>query len=55
MIAGGVGTIDAELTHKILFPAGTPPDSAGGPGMRFGMAAARQSDGVGRTRHSSIL
>jgi phosphoribosylformylglycinamidine synthase len=24
MIAGGVGTIDAELTHKILFPAGTP-------------------------------
>jgi phosphoribosylformylglycinamidine (FGAM) synthase-like enzyme len=49
MIAGGVGTIDAELTHKILFPAGTLPDSARRPGQyRHGGSAA--TDGVGRTR-----
>jgi hypothetical protein len=42
MIAGGVGTIDAELTHKILFPAGTPPDPARRPGQyRHGGSAAR--------------
>ncbi|MEP6588840.1 MAG: phosphoribosylformylglycinamidine synthase, partial [Polaromonas sp.] len=40
MIAGGVGTIDAELTHKILFPAGTLLIQLGGPGMRIGMGGS---------------
>ncbi|MDO8775733.1 MAG: phosphoribosylformylglycinamidine synthase, partial [Burkholderiaceae bacterium] len=37
MIAGGLGTIDAGLTKKILFPAGTLLIQLGGPGMRIGM------------------
>jgi phosphoribosylformylglycinamidine synthase len=43
MIAGGVGTIDAELTHKILFPAGTLLIQIGGPGMRIGMGGSAAS------------
>ena len=43
MIAGGVGTIDAELTHKILFPAGTLLIQLGGPGMRIGMGGSAAS------------
>ncbi|MEK9952920.1 MAG: phosphoribosylformylglycinamidine synthase, partial [Curvibacter sp.] len=37
MIAGGVGAIDAQLTKKIEFPAGTLLIQLGGPGMRIGM------------------
>ena len=36
MIAGGLGAIDAGLTHKIQFPAGTLLVQLGGPGMRIG-------------------
>ncbi len=43
MIAGGVGTIDAELTHKILFAAGTLLIQIGGPGMRIGMGGSAAS------------
>ncbi|MFI5445808.1 phosphoribosylformylglycinamidine synthase [Polaromonas sp. UC242_47] len=43
MIAGGVGTIDAELTQKILFPAGTLLIQLGGPGMRIGMGGSAAS------------
>ncbi|MBC5764440.1 phosphoribosylformylglycinamidine synthase [Ramlibacter albus] len=43
MIAGGVGTIDARLTKKILFPAGTLLVQLGGPGMRIGMGGGAAS------------
>ncbi len=43
MIAGGVGTIDAELTKKIAFPAGTLLIQLGGPGMRIGMGGSAAS------------
>ena len=43
MIAGGLGTIDAGLTHKIRFPAGTLLLQLGGPGMRIGMGGSAAS------------
>ncbi|GAA4420754.1 phosphoribosylformylglycinamidine synthase [Acidovorax lacteus] len=43
MIAGGVGTIDAGQTHKVLFPAGTLLIQLGGPGMRIGMGGGAAS------------
>ncbi len=43
MIAGGLGVIDAELTHKILFPAGSLLIQLGGPGMRIGMGGSAAS------------
>ena len=43
MIAGGLGSIDAGLTHKILFPAGTLLVQLGGPGMRIGMGGGAAS------------
>ena len=43
MIAGGVGTIDAALTRKIEFPAGTLLIQLGGPGMRIGMGGSAAS------------
>ena len=49
MIAGGVGTIDARLSKKILFPPGTLLIQLGGPGMRIGMgggAASSMATGV---------
>ncbi len=49
MIAGGLGVIDAKLTHKIEFPAGTLLIQLGGPGMRIGMgggAASSMATGV---------
>jgi phosphoribosylformylglycinamidine synthase len=49
MIAGGVGSIDAKLTHKIPFPPGTLLVQLGGPGMRIGMgggAASSMASGV---------
>ena len=53
MIAGGVGTIDAQLTRKILFPAGTLLIQLGGPGMRIGMggsAASSMASGANAAR-----
>ena len=49
MIAGGLGSIDATLTHKIPFPPGTLLVQLGGPGMRIGMgggAASSMSSGA---------
>ncbi len=43
MIAGGLGVIDAGLTHKILFPAGCLLIALGGPGMRIGMGGSAAS------------
>jgi phosphoribosylformylglycinamidine synthase len=43
MIAGGLGFIDAGLTHKIPFPAGTLLVQLGGPGMRIGMGGGAAS------------
>jgi phosphoribosylformylglycinamidine synthase len=43
MIAGGIGTIDADLTHKMEFPAGSLLIQLGGPGMRIGMGGSAAS------------
>ncbi len=43
MIAGGLGFIDAGLTHKIPFPPGTLLVQLGGPGMRIGMGGSAAS------------
>jgi phosphoribosylformylglycinamidine synthase len=43
MIAGGLGAIDATLTHKREFPAGTLLVQLGGPGMRIGMGGGAAS------------
>ena len=43
MIAGGIGSIDARLTHKIEFPAGSLLIQLGGPGMRIGMGGGAAS------------
>jgi phosphoribosylformylglycinamidine synthase len=43
MIAGGLGSIAADQTKKILFPAGTLLIQLGGPGMRIGMGGGAAS------------
>ena len=43
MIAGGLGSIATEQTHKIRFPAGTLLIQLGGPGMRIGMGGGAAS------------
>ncbi|MFM1908535.1 MAG: hypothetical protein RL459_1335 [Pseudomonadota bacterium] len=43
MIAGGLGVIDADLTHKVVFPAGSLLIQLGGPGMRIGMGGSAAS------------
>ncbi|HET9823047.1 MAG TPA: phosphoribosylformylglycinamidine synthase, partial [Burkholderiaceae bacterium] len=43
MITGGVGSIDAGQTAKIVFPAGTLLVQLGGPGMRIGMGGGAAS------------
>ncbi len=43
MIAGGLGSIDARQTKKVLFPAGTLLIQLGGPGMRIGMGGGAAS------------
>ncbi len=43
MIAGGLGVIDAELTQKIAFPAGSLLVQLGGPGMKIGMGGSAAS------------
>ncbi|KRE60473.1 phosphoribosylformylglycinamidine synthase [Nostocoides sp. Soil756] len=43
MSAGGLGTISADLTEKVLFPAGTLLVQIGGPGMRIGMGGGAAS------------
>ena len=43
MSAGGLGTIGADQTHKVVFPAGTLLVQIGGPGMRIGMGGGAAS------------
>jgi phosphoribosylformylglycinamidine synthase len=43
MIAGGLGTISADQTHKLPFSAGTLLIQLGGPGMRIGMGGGAAS------------
>ena len=43
MLAGGLGVVRDELTHKHLFPAGTLLIQLGGPGMRIGMGGGAAS------------
>ena len=43
MIAGGLGTIAADQTKKIEFPAGTLLIQLGGPGMKIGMGGSAAS------------
>jgi len=43
MIAGGLGAISAEQTHKLPFGAGTLLIQLGGPGMRIGMGGGAAS------------
>ncbi|MEZ5718909.1 MAG: phosphoribosylformylglycinamidine synthase [Burkholderiaceae bacterium] len=43
MIAGGLGSIDAQLTQKIECPAGSLLVQLGGPGMRIGMGGSAAS------------
>ncbi|MBZ0224476.1 MAG: phosphoribosylformylglycinamidine synthase, partial [Comamonas sp.] len=47
MIAGGLGSIDAALTKKVAFPAGTLLVQLGGPGMRIGMGGGAASSMAG--------
>ncbi|CAP43099.1 phosphoribosylformylglycinamidine synthase [Bordetella petrii] len=43
MIAGGLGSIDAELTHKETIPPGALLIQLGGPGLRIGMGGGAAS------------
>ncbi|WP_035936122.1 phosphoribosylformylglycinamidine synthase [Knoellia aerolata] len=43
MSAGGLGSISADQTEKVLFPAGTLLVQIGGPGMRIGMGGGAAS------------
>ncbi len=54
MIAGGVGTIDAALTQKVLFPAGTLLIQLGGPGMKIGMGGGAASSMATGTNAASL-
>ncbi len=54
MIAGGIGTISAEQTQKIIFDAGTLLIQLGGPGMRIGMAGAAASSMAAGTNSAAL-
>jgi len=47
MLAGGLGVVDARLTHKVRFPAGTLLLQLGGPGMRIGLGGGAASSLAG--------
>ena len=54
MIAGGLGVIDSEQTHKVLFPAGTMLIQLGGPGMRIGMGGGAASSMASGTNAAEL-
>ena len=54
MIAGGLGTIRADLTRKIEFPAGTLLIQLGGPGMRIGMGGGAASSMAAGTNTADL-
>ncbi len=54
MIAGGLGTIRSDLTHKIEFPAGSLLVQLGGPGMRIGMGGSAASSMAAGTNTADL-
>ncbi|MFG6449258.1 phosphoribosylformylglycinamidine synthase [Roseateles sp. BYS180W] len=54
MIAGGLGAIRADQTHKIEFPAGTLLIQLGGPGMRIGMGGGAASSMAAGTNTADL-
>ena len=54
MIAGGLGAIRGDLTHKIEFPAGTLLIQLGGPGMRIGMGGGAASSMAAGTNTAAL-
>lgn len=54
MIAGGLGAIRHDLTHKIEFPAGTLLVQLGGPGMRIGMGGGAASSMAAGTNTAAL-
>ncbi|MEK8048215.1 phosphoribosylformylglycinamidine synthase [Ideonella margarita] len=54
MIAGGLGTISANQTHKLPFGAGTLLIQLGGPGMRIGMGGGAASSMAAGTNTASL-
>ena len=54
MIAGGLGQIDAGLTKKIDFPAGTLLIQLGGPGMKIGMGGGAASSMASGTNAAEL-
>ncbi|WP_068401636.1 phosphoribosylformylglycinamidine synthase [Kribbia dieselivorans] len=54
MSAGGLGSISAEMTEKIAFPAGTLLVQIGGPGMRIGMGGGAASSMAAGTNAADL-
>ncbi len=54
MIAGGIGAIRSDLTHKIEFVAGTLLIQLGGPGMRIGMGGGAASSMAAGTNTADL-
>ena len=54
MIAGGLGSIAASQTKKILFPPGTLLIQLGGPGMRIGMGGGAASSMASGTNAAEL-
>ncbi|MCV2352228.1 phosphoribosylformylglycinamidine synthase [Paucibacter sp. Y2R2-4] len=54
MIAGGLGAIRSDLTHKIEFPAGSLLIQLGGPGMRIGMGGSAASSMAAGTNTADL-
>ena len=54
LIAGGLGSIRDDLTHKIEFPAGTLLVQVGGPGMRIGMGGGAASSMAAGTNTAAL-
>jgi len=54
MVAGGLGSIDAKLTHKKQFPAGSLLIQLGGPGMRIGLGGSAASSMATGTNATSL-
>ncbi len=54
MIAGGLGSIDAKLTHKVAFSAGSLLIQIGGGAMRIGMGGSAASSMAGGTNLAQL-
>ncbi|HSW07006.1 phosphoribosylformylglycinamidine synthase [Aquabacterium sp.] len=54
MIAGGLGTINHDQTHKLPFGAGTLLVQLGGPGMRIGMGGGAASSMAAGTNTAAL-